>query len=154
MLAGIFVYGTLRTGESLSGCLPATAPRKLARARGRLHYAAGSSGIPVMLPPLTCDDWVLGELVEVDQFSRSASNVTAMELEAGYNAEWYRVHTNDGETVDALVYVWRHDDYGSLIPSGDYTRRVETPLSCEFDATETEWCHAHSEWCGVEFATD
>lgn len=150
----IFVYGTLRAGESLADCLPETAPRTLARTRGRLHYAHGCRGIPVMLPPAGPDDWVHGELVDISLFHPLAESTTTMELEAGYNAEWSKVMDNDGGVHDAIVFVYRHGDYGDPIPGGDYTRRSEGPThgKCEFDAYEDSWCHTHQTFqCDVSF---
>jgi gamma-glutamylcyclotransferase (GGCT)/AIG2-like uncharacterized protein YtfP len=124
----VFVYGTLREGQSLSSLIPADVERWPARTRGRLHYTSANSPIPILLP--NEPGMVIGEWLNVSMW-RIAESVLSMEVEAGYNAEWRTVYVDNGNgsetTVSAVVFTAPgHEtpaDLGPRVRNNDYVRR-------------------------------
>ena len=124
----VFVYGTLRPGESLWPVLePGVAARVPARVAGRLFvHVAG--GWPVLHPPGRRDgdagDWCVGDLCTVADADVLGA-VAAIELASGYEARWLDVEDHDGGALGkALVFTWPWGDHGTgpAIPAGDWIR--------------------------------
>lgn len=120
----LFVYGTLRVGESLSELLPSNLPRYNATVRGRLHYSPHTRGYPVLLPSDDPNDRVHGEVVWVNLDNADVTYVVMMEIGAGYSATWAQADLNIGGHVEALTFTWHPaNGTGELITDGDWTER-------------------------------
>lgn len=121
----LFLYGTLRACEALSHLIPNELVRYGATVPGRLHYAPHTSAYPVLLPPLSEADVVIGELVYTDLESRDIAYVVLMELQSGYSATWCNTYVPGLGRVEALTFTWHPSDgMGDLIVSGDWTDRA------------------------------
>lgn len=111
----VFVYGTLRTGEGLSGWLQGK-QRTLATTRGNLYFARYHTGFP--LARLNEDGTIIGELIEgvpYDEFLRCAD----MEEAAGYLTMSVPVDVEDRGRVHAYAFHYP-GPVGAKIVTGDW----------------------------------
>lgn len=125
----LFVYGTLLDHEPNASMLPTGAERHMAAAPGEMYYVSGhTGGYPVVTPRRDADnaqDWVYGELLQVDIYGEQMAQVTLMELGAGYDLRWSAVtHIGTGEVVNALMFVWPWNEKGARIGHGNWRNRV------------------------------
>ena len=130
----LFVYGTLLTGSSNGGWLGVN--RQPARVHGRLHYAGKyNRAFPVLVPD--DDQWVLGELVTGDLFSKDWQDVISMETGVGYDVRHALVECfadTTKPTVQALVFTWPWSEYGEAVPQNDWARRYNPRKEMPWDA--------------------
>jgi gamma-glutamylcyclotransferase (GGCT)/AIG2-like uncharacterized protein YtfP len=125
----LFVYGTLRqqSPHPMARYLSEHARfLGLARVAGRL-YDLGP--YPGLLPPLSADDWVHGDLFQLDDVASTLAALDRYEGDATplpclFQREQATVTLTDGETATAWVYWYRGDVADDRrIPSGDYQQR-------------------------------
>lgn len=124
----IFAYGTLRPGCGNDRMLGDYTHVGSATVPGRLHYH-DCMMYPVYVPA----DWyedeptrVQGDLLLADD--NLVREVMAMEVLAGYNAEWAKVRAHlapeapdEYVEVEALTFPWRRDHYELRIEGDDWT---------------------------------
>ena len=121
---GLFLYGTLRESEALSGLLPAATTRYGATLPGRLYYAPHTNGYPVLVPPSEAGERVTGELVWLDFNDQDFQYVTLMEISSGYSATWCTVALTIGGEAPALAFTWHpNDGVGGRVPNDDWAQR-------------------------------
>lgn len=113
----IFAYGTLRPGCGNDRMLGNYQHVGTGTVPGRLYlHACGM--FPVYVPS-NDGATVQGDLLLADD--QDVANVAAMEVFAGYNAEWSTVTLDNGDEMEALTFPWRRKVYADdLIEHGDW----------------------------------
>lgn len=120
----LFLYGTLREDEALSGLLPKVTSRHPATVPGRLYYAPHTSGYPVLVPASNDTDSVVGEVVWLSLNDADVQYTILMEISSGYSATWCRASLYDG-WCDALTFTWDpRDGVGERVPCDDWSKRT------------------------------
>lgn len=126
-----FVYGTLREGfgnysRLLEGKVKSNTPATL---EGFEMFSVG--GFPAILP---ADGVIVGELIEIDedQYTNTLHDLDILEgyypgkeSHSMYLRKTMTVTTEDGEKVEAYVYIWNRPAPRIKVTSGDWKQYVK-----------------------------